>query len=143
MLAVPQRFDPARNADAIADLLARAEHRAARTPASDSALLERALALNAQYFDDGIVPASVIWVDNQNSRFASTTSAHRTIRVSSKIARVPGWVLDAVLVHELAHLRRPDHSAAFRELTARYPHTAKAEVFLEGFSHGQSVGESG
>ena len=141
VLAVPRDFRPAQHAESIAALLARAEKRAARVPASDQQLLERALRLNAQYFDDGIAPASVVWVDNQNSRFASTTTAHRTIRVSSKIAQVPGWVLDSVRVHGLAHLRRADHSAEFHALARRYPHTQKAEVFLEGFSHGQRVGD--
>lgn len=137
LLAVPQRFQPAQHAESIASLLARMEKRSARTTSSDDALLTRALQLNAEYFDDGIVPVSVVWVGNQNSRFASTTSAHRTIRVSSRLTAVPAWVLDSVLVHELAHLRRPDHSPAFHALTARYPHTKKADVFLEGFSYGE------
>lgn len=137
LLAVPQRFQPERNADSIAALIARMERRAVRTSPDDDELRTRALGLNTRYFDDGIEPASVVWVANQNTRFASTTSARRTIRVSSRLAAVPGWVLDAVLVHELAHLRRPDHSAAFHALTARYPHTAEADVFLEGFSHGE------
>lgn len=140
ILAVPQSFHPARHAESIASLIVRAEKRSARRPASDAALLARTNELNRQYFDDGIEPASVVWVQNQNTRFASTTSAHRTIRVSSRLAAVPGWVLDAVLVHELAHLRRPDHSAAFHALTARYPHTKKADVFLEGFTFGERSG---
>lgn len=137
LLAVPQRFQPAQHAESIASLLTRVEKRSARATSSDAALLERALQLNTKYFDDGIEPVSVVWVGNQNSRFASTTSAHRTIRVSSRLTSVPGWVLDSVLVHELAHLRRPDHSPAFHALTARYPHTDKADVFLEGFSYGE------
>lgn len=141
LLAVPQRFHPAQHAESIASMLARMEKRAARTTSNDDALKERALQLNAKYFDDGIEPASVVWVSNQNSRFASTTSAHRTIRVSSRLTSVPGWVLDSVLVHELAHLRRPDHSPAFHALTARYPHTQKADVFLEGFSYGERTHE--
>ncbi|WP_246076028.1 M48 family metallopeptidase [Brevibacterium jeotgali] len=137
LLAVPQRFQPERNVESIASLIARMERRAVRTSPGDDDLLERALDLNTRYFDDGIEPASVVWVSNQNTRFASTTSARRTIQVSSRLAAVPGWVLDAVLVHELAHLRRPDHSPAFHALTARYPHTTKADVFLEGFSYGE------
>lgn len=139
LLAVPQRFQPERNVESIASLIARMERRSVRTSPGDEELLARALELNTRYFDDGIEPVSVVWVTNQNTRFASTTSARRTIRVSSRLSAVPGWVLDAVLVHELAHLRRPDHSPAFHALTARYPHTKKADVFLEGFSHGEGA----
>lgn len=139
LLAVPQRFQPERNVESIAALIARMERRAVRASPGDEELLARALTLNTRYFDDGIEPVSVVWVSNQNTRFASTTSARRTIRVSSRLSAVPGWVLDAVLVHELAHLRRPDHSPAFHALTARYPHTQKADVFLEGFSYGEGA----
>ncbi len=137
LLAVPQRYDPVRNARSIGELIGRVQRRSARAPRSDEALMSRATALNERYFDDGVEPVSVRWVGNQSTRFASATSAERSIRVSDRMREVPEWVLDALLVHELAHLRRPDHSAEFRALTARYPHTERAEAFLEGFSAGE------
>jgi predicted metal-dependent hydrolase len=39
-------------------------------------------------------------------------------------------VLDAVLVHELAHLAVPDHSPAFWKLMARYPLAERATGYL-------------
>ena len=45
-------------------------------------------------------------------------------------------MLDAVLVHELAHLVHPDHSAAFHALADRYERQAEASVFLDGFALG-------
>ena len=77
VLAVPRDFRPAQHAESIAALLARAEKRAARVPASDQQLLERALRLNEQYFDDGIAPASVVWVDNQNSQIGRASCRER------------------------------------------------------------------
>jgi predicted metal-dependent hydrolase len=75
-------------------------------------------------------PASVRWVDNQTSRWGSCTPVDGTIRVSSQLAAWPGWVLDYVLVHELAHLAEPGHTAAFHDLEARYPKAERATGFL-------------
>lgn len=75
-------------------------------------------------------PASVRWVDNQTTRWGSCTPRDGTIRVSSALAAFPRWVLDFVLVHELAHLVEPRHDAAFRALVARYPLAERATGFL-------------
>ena len=75
-------------------------------------------------------PASVRWVDNQTSRWGSCTPVDGTIRVSSRVAPWPRWVLDFVLVHELAHLAEPSHGPAFRDLVARYPLAERATGFL-------------
>jgi predicted metal-dependent hydrolase len=47
---------------------------------------------------------------------------------------VPGWVLDYVLVHELAHLLVSAHNAKFWELVRDYPRTDRAIGYLEGLS---------
>jgi len=45
-------------------------------------------------------------------------------------------VLDATIVHELAHLLHADHSAAFHAVANRHPRQKDALVFLEGYSLG-------
>jgi predicted metal-dependent hydrolase len=47
---------------------------------------------------------------------------------------MPDWVLDYVLLHELAHLVVPSHNSLFWNLVARYPRAERARGFLEGVS---------
>ena len=75
-------------------------------------------------------PARIEWVDNQAQRWGSCTPATETIRLSRRLAGFPEWVLDYVIVHELAHLLVGGHSPAFWELVNRYPLTERARGFL-------------
>jgi predicted metal-dependent hydrolase len=75
-------------------------------------------------------PRSVTWSDQQHQRWGSCTPDTGDIRVSSRLAAYPSWVLDYVLVHELAHLVQRDHSAAFDALVDRYPLAERARGFL-------------
>ncbi|CAN5135742.1 MAG: M48 metallopeptidase family protein [Nocardioides sp.] len=112
------------------------ERREARSRAvsSDEDLMLRARRLSARYFDGTATPTSVRWVDNQVKRWGSCTIATAAIRLSSRLQPMPGWVIDAVLVHELAHLIEPDHGPAFKELEARYEQLDKANGYLLGFA---------
>lgn len=76
------------------------------------------------------LPSSVRWVDNQHSRWGSCTPADGTIRLSSRMIGFPRWVIDSVLVHELAHLVEPGHGIRFQALVARYPLTERATGYL-------------
>ena len=67
------------------------------------------------------------------TRPAAGDRAHRPpARSASAIASpaFPGWVLDAVIVHELAHLVEANHSPAFHVLADRYPKQERAHGFL-------------
>jgi predicted metal-dependent hydrolase len=75
-------------------------------------------------------PRVVRWSDQQRSRWGSCTPEDRSIRVSSRLAAFPAWVLDYVLVHELAHLVVPSHGPAHDELVNRYPYAERARGFL-------------
>lgn len=106
----------------------------AETVGGDDALAARASELADTYLD-GVRPTSVTWSDRMRRRWASCTQADGTIRVSRRLATAPAYVLDAVLVHELAHLQADGHGADFQELVARFPHTERATGFLEGLQH--------
>ena len=103
--------------------------------ASDDDLAGRA-ALLARTYLSGTLPRSIRWVPNQHHQWGSCSLASRDIRISERLRVVPPWVLDAVLVHELAHLDEPSHSPRFHQLASRYPRTADADLFLQGFSLG-------
>ncbi|TML63398.1 MAG: M48 family metallopeptidase [Actinobacteria bacterium] len=75
-------------------------------------------------------PASICWVDNQEHQWGSCTPDDGTIRISSRMATYPRWVLDYVIVHELAHLVRTPHDAEFNALVDRYPLAERARGFL-------------
>lgn len=100
----------------------------------DDELASRARALADRYLD-GVRPVSVVWSDRMSRRYGSCGSVDGDIRISRRLARCPGYVLDAVLVHEMAHLQAADHGPAFRELVARYPRYERARGFLEGLEH--------
>jgi predicted metal-dependent hydrolase len=104
----------------------------------DVALAERANVL-AELYNDGVQASSVRWVSNQRQRWASCSPATREIRVSTRLRQCPDWVIDTVLVHELAHLHEIDHSPAFWELANRHPRQGEASVFLEGYALGLGV----
>ena len=74
------------------------------------------------------------WVGNQNQRWGSCTPDTQEIRLSTRLQPMPAWVVDYVLVHELAHLYVSDHSAAFWDLVGHYPQTERARGFLDGWS---------
>jgi predicted metal-dependent hydrolase len=63
-------------------------------------------------------------------RWGSCTPEDRAVRVSSRLAAYPAWVLDYVLVHELAHLLVASHGPAHDALVDRYPYAERARGFL-------------
>ena len=75
-------------------------------------------------------PKTIRFVSNQSSRWGSCTPSSGDIRISDRISGFPGWVLDAVIVHELAHLVELGHGPEFQALADRYPKQERAYGFL-------------
>jgi predicted metal-dependent hydrolase len=75
------------------------------------------------------LPISITWAD-MSSRWGSCTPSTRAVRLSRALARFPDWVLDVVIVHELAHLVHANHSAAFWALVHRHPLAERAKGYL-------------
>ncbi len=145
VVLIPAAFSRAEERRWVAQMVAKLqtrEERRRRSLGGDEELMARAQALSAAHLDGAAVPLSVRWVDNQNRRWGSCTPADRTIRLSSRLQGMPDYVIDYVLVHELAHLLEPSHDARFWSLVGRYPAAERALGFLEGveMTAGRSAG---
>ncbi|WP_433871522.1 M48 metallopeptidase family protein [Saccharopolyspora sp. CA-218241] len=138
VVLLPARMSRAEEKRWVADMLSRLQRSETRrrSPAreSDEALVRRCRELAARYLDGRAEPSGVRWVAPMRTRWASCTPSEGTIRVSRRLRDVPGWVLDYVLVHELAHLLVPGHGADFWKWVRRYPKTERAIGYLEGLS---------
>jgi len=143
VVLIPGQFSRAEEREWVDRMLERLAARDQRTRRSDAELSARARRLVAQYLAEYPAagrPTSVRWVSNQNGRWGSCTPADRTIRISHRVQELPDWVIDYVLLHELAHLVVPSHSPLFWSLLTRDPKTERARGYLEGVSAAACLG---
>ena len=138
VVVVPSHLRGAERDRMVDELAGRLRRHRPHLDASDEELKDRAVALGRRYLD-GVVPASIRWSRSQNKRWGSCTVSTGEVRISHRLRAVPTWVLDAVIVHELAHILEASHSPRFRELEHRYPRQGEAECFLEGYALGLEV----
>lgn len=129
-ILVPAGMPPEEESRAVADMVARL---ARKTTAGRVDLAERARVLAARY--DLPVPREIVWSSRQGKRWGSCTPAQSRIRISDRLAAMPGWVLDYVLVHELAHLEVSGHGPNFNALVDRYKLAERARGYLMAANH--------
>ncbi|MBS2963063.1 M48 family metallopeptidase [Actinocrinis puniceicyclus] len=122
-------------------MLERLDRRERRSVIEEPELARRALALSAQYLGGRARPVSVRWVGNQAARWGSCTPVDGTIRISDRVRGLPEYVLDYVLLHELAHLLVPNHGPKFWALLDAYPRTERARGFLEGYARSDETAD--
>jgi predicted metal-dependent hydrolase len=76
-------------------------------------------------------------VRNQRSRWGSCSSAG-TVALNWRLIQMPASVRDYVILHELMHLRQPNHSRAFwREVAGVCSHWRESERWLR--THGREL----
>lgn len=134
VVMIPASLSRREEAEWVETMVARLERSERRRRPSDAALMQRAMSLSDRHLGGLAVPESVRWVDNQNSRWGSCTPGDRTIRLSARLQGMPAWVIDYVLVHELAHLLESGHDASFWAWVDRYPQAERAKGYLLGWS---------
>lgn len=130
VVRAPAKLSDAELRPILTKLVAKVERAEAKKRLDDGALERLARELNRRYFDGRLRWQSIRWVTNQNTRFGSCTAGKGTIRISHRVANMPTFVRDYVIVHELAHLKHANHSGAFWDLVSRYPRTERARGYL-------------
>ncbi|MER5864025.1 YgjP-like metallopeptidase domain-containing protein [Kitasatospora sp. NPDC002040] len=132
IVLIPARMSQAEERRWVARMLDRLAAQESRRVLGDEALTVRARELSDAYLGGRARPAVVRWVTNQNSRWGSCTPAEGSIRLSHRLQGMPEYVVDYVLLHELAHLLEAGHGPVFWALLAAYPRTERARGYLEG-----------
>lgn len=117
-------------AEAIEQLSARIQRKREARSLSDAELAARAQELNRDFFGGRLRWQSIRWVTNQQWQYGSCTPSNGRIRISHRVATLPAWVQDYVIVHELAHLLAPNHGPGFWQLVNRYPRSERARGYL-------------
>ncbi|MBB3043325.1 DUF45 domain-containing protein [Nocardioides sp. LMS-CY] len=134
VVMIPASLSRKEEAEWVETMLARLEKSERRRKPSDEDLMKRARALSDRYLGGLALPESVRWVENQASRWGSCTPGDRTIRLSARLQGMPSWVIDYVLIHELAHLFEASHNDRFWSWVDRYPNAERAKGYLIGWS---------
>jgi predicted metal-dependent hydrolase len=134
VILIPASLSRKEEAEWVETMVARIEKAERKAMLSDDDLLDRAVRLSDEYLGGLAEPETVRWVTNQNSRWGSCTPSDRSIRLSERLQTMPPWVVDYVLVHELAHLLEPGHDAKFWAWVDHYPQAEKAKGYLLGWS---------
>lgn len=141
VVSIPAHFTAAQERDWVHRMVTKlqSKYQQAARPANglgdvapEDGLLHRAAALSHEYLAGRGQPARIGWVTNQNSRWASATPSRKTIRLSHKLQGMPDWVVNYVILHEMAHLIEPSHNRTFWRLLESYPQTESAKAFLAG-----------
>lgn len=134
IVLLPARMTKAEEAQWVTTMLERLEAQERRSTPSDEQLWDRAQRLSARHLQGRARPRSVRWVTNQRSRWGSCTVQDASIRLSHRLQGMPDWVIDYVLLHELAHLIEPSHGPRFWALLEGCPDVERARGFLDGWS---------
>lgn len=138
VVAIPARMSKREESKLVPEMVAKVERSERRLRPSDDELEKRASQLSRELFAGQARPTSVRWSEQMMQRWGSCTLDDGSIRISSRLKGMPRYVVDYVLVHELAHLLEAAHNERFYELERKFAAAERAVGFLEGWqsAHG-------
>lgn len=139
---VPARLADHQVEEVVRRLAARVRRRVLAPGPSAAELMQRAARLADRYVD-GVRPTSITWSDRMQRSFGTCTPVDGTIRIARWAGTFPGYVLDDLLIHELAHLIEPGHGPRFQAIVARNPDHERAEAWMAGYAFGRDVPQAG
>ena len=141
IVAIPARFTRAQEREWVRRMLTRlAAQERRRRPSDDELAVPRHGAVDQVPRRPRAARRACAWSTNQGRRWGSCTPSDGTIRISDRVRGMPRWVLDYVLLHELAHLLHAGHGPEFWAELDAYPRTARARGFLEGYAYAAERG---
>ena len=142
VITIPARLSAAQERDWVKRMMERVERARRKAERNrDDELFARAQRLNMRYFDGKQSFTGIIYVDNQRTLHGSCTPSTGAIRISRRLSRLPRWVEDYVIVHELAHLTYAGHGHRFWELVGRYPLAERARGYLMALGYADEPAE--
>lgn len=80
-------------------------------------LVEERASIHCQKMD--LMPSKIV-IKGQRSRWGSCSSRTRRITLNWRLAKAPVEIIDYVIIHELGHLKHPNHSREFWQFVAGY-----------------------
>ncbi|MCK5760063.1 MAG: M48 family metallopeptidase [Candidatus Delongbacteria bacterium] len=96
---------------------------------NDKELLSRANKLKKKFIPDA-PDFTIVFQESLKRTWGKCFTNQRKIVINPVLATYPKWVLDFVIVHEIAHLLIPNHGKEFRELVDRFKLKERAVGFL-------------
>jgi predicted metal-dependent hydrolase len=117
----------------------RIQRRLDRARPSDERLAKRAGTLNERHFGGRLRWTSIGFAD-MTHLWGSCTFTSGAIRIATRAQSLPEWVIDYLVIHELAHLEHSNHGPAFHEMENRYPLTERARGYLMAIDQGAAKG---
>ncbi len=141
VVVAPARMSKSLVSEYVDELVERIIQRDERA-ASLGDLAARARELSLKYLERDVfqthyVPVTIRWVTNQNTRWGSCTPRDGTIRLSHRLQKMPQYVIDSVILHELTHLLVAGHGPDFYAWLNRFPQLEQADAYLAGYVHAQ------